>query len=194
MSDAPTRRGETADWRDPWPSQGVRQGEPQPSPGVDSLRAEGFRVVFDVETVPEDGDRYQDHLNNGAPVRMFNELRMAYVAAHLAPDWARYVRRSSRTVVVRELHVQYESEGWLHEEFVGATRWAARRGKAGLVEQRLVEAASGRPFARAWVVQLLVGAEGVEHFPDWFWEAVAGIERGPIPEWPSDRRPWGPPA
>ena len=41
----------------------------------------GFRVVFDVETVPEDGDRYQDHLNNGAPVRMFNELRMAYVAA-----------------------------------------------------------------------------------------------------------------
>lgn len=187
------RRGEGADWRDPWPPQGVRQGEAEPSAGVDALRAEGFRVLFDVESMPEDADRHQDHLNNGAPVRMFNELRMAYVAAHLAPDWPRFIRRSGRTVVVRELHVQYETEGWLHERFVGATRWAARRGKAGLVEQRLVEATTARPLARAWVVQLLVGEQGVEAFPDWFWEAVAEIEGAPIPEWDAARAPWGPP-
>ena len=191
---SPERRGEGADWRDPWPPEGVRQGAPVASAGVDVLRAEGFRVLFDVESVPEDADRYQDHLNNSAPVRMFNELRMAYVAAHLAPDWPRYVRRSGRTVVVRELHVQYESEGWLDEGFVGATRWVARRAKAGLVEQRLVETTTGRPFARAWVVQLLVGADGVEAFPEWFWDAVAEVEGAPVPEWPSERRPWGPPA
>jgi hypothetical protein len=52
----------------------VRQGEPAPSAGVDAMRADGYRVVFDVETRPGDEDRYQDHLNNNAPVRMFNEL------------------------------------------------------------------------------------------------------------------------
>jgi acyl-CoA thioesterase FadM len=192
--DQPQRRGELADWRDPWPPQGVKQGAPAPSTGVDVLRADGFAVLFDVETLPEDGDRYQDHLNNGAPVRMFNELRMAYVAAGLAPEWPRYIRRSNRTVVVRELHVQYETEGWLHERFVGGVAWRARRGKSGLVEQRLVEAETGRPLARAWIVQMLVGAEGkVEPFPDWFWDAVAGVEGAPVPESTVERRPWGPP-
>jgi acyl-CoA thioesterase FadM len=187
-------RGEGADWSDPWPPQGVARGAPAPSAGVDALRGDGFAVLFDVECLPEDADRYQDHLNNAAPVRMFNELRTAYVAAHLAPDWPRFIRRSGRTVVVRELHVQYESEGWLHERFVGATSWRARRGKSGLVEQRLVEAATGRPLASAWVVQLLVGSDGVvEGFPDWFWEAVAGVEGAPVPDWPAERRPWGPP-
>jgi acyl-CoA thioesterase FadM len=173
----------------------VLRGEPAPSPGVDALRADGFAALFDVEPMPEDADRYQDHLNNGAPVRMFNELRMAYVAAHLAPDWPRYVRRSNRTVVVRELHVQYETEGWMHERFVGAVAWRARRGKSGLVEQRLVEAATARPLARAWIVHLLVGSDGrVEEFPDWFWDAVGAVEGAPLPEWPAARTPWGPPA
>jgi acyl-CoA thioesterase FadM len=190
----PRRRGEGADWADPWPPRGVRRGEPAPSPGVDALRAERFSVCFDVESLPEDVDRHQDHLNNSAPVRMFNELRMAYVAASLAPDWPRHLRRARGTVVVRELHVQYESEGWLHESFVGGTSWRARRAKSGLVEQRLVEASTARPLARAWVVQLLVGSDGrVEAFPDWFWEAVAGVEGGPVPEWDDERRPWGPP-
>lgn len=196
MSEAAAgRRGEAADWRDPWPPQGVHQGAPAPSAGVDALRAEGFRVVFDVDPIAGDGDRHQDHLNNGAAVRMFNELRMAYIAANLAPDWPRFVRGSDRTVVVRELHVQYDTEGWIHEHFVGATRWAARRGKAGLVEQRLVEAETARPLARAWVVQLLLGEQGaVESFPDWFWDAIADLEGGPVPELPSVRTPWGPPA
>ncbi len=139
------RRGEGADWQDTWPPVGVRQGEPEPSAGVDALRAEGFRAMFDVEPQPGDEDRYQDHLNNNAPVRMFNELRVAYVAAHLTPDWPRHIRRSNSTVVVRELHVQYETEGWMHERFVGAIAWRARRGKSGLVEQRLVEADDRTP-------------------------------------------------
>jgi len=192
---SPDRRGGGADWRDPWPPQGVRRGEPAPSAGADELRRAGFAVCFDVEALPEDADRYQDHLNNTAPVRMFNELRMAYVAARLAPDWPRHVRRSGSTVVVRELHVQYESEGRVTEAFVGATAWRARRGKSGLVEQRLVEATTGRAVARAWVVQLVVGADGrVEEFPGWFWDALAEVEGAPVPEWPLERRPWGPPS
>lgn len=188
------RRGEGADWKNPWPVVGVRPGAPEPSPGVDALRAEGFRSVFDVEPIDADRDEYQDHLNNTAAVRMFNELRIAYVATHLAPDWVRFVRREGRTVVVRELHALYESEGWMRDRYVGGIRWAERRGKAGLVEERLVEATTARPLARAWVVQLLVTPEGVVAFPDWFWAMIAEVEGGPVPE--SDgagRAPWGPP-
>jgi acyl-CoA thioesterase FadM len=190
----PERRGEQADWRDPWPAQGVHQGDPAPSAGLEALRADGFAVCFDLESIAQDVDQYQDHLNNAAPVRMFNELRMAYVAAKLAPEWPRYVRRSGSSGVIRELHVQYESEAWPHESFVGATAYRARRGKSALMEQRLVEASSGRGLARAWIVQLLVGPDGrVEAFPEWMWDAVARAEGAPIPEWPSQRRPWGPP-
>ena len=98
-------------------------------------------------------------------------------------------------VVVRELRVEYQSEASMHERFVGATRWSARRGKSGLVEHRLVEAMTARPVARAWVVQLYLGPTGaVEPFPDWFWDLVAEVEGAPVPEVPDDRRPWGPPA
>jgi acyl-CoA thioesterase FadM len=190
----PERRGEDADWSNPWPAQGVRRGEPEPSVGVDALRADGYHVVFDVEPIDADRDEYQDHLNNHAAVRMFNELRMAYVAARLAPDWPRYVRRSGLTVVVRELHVLYESEGWMHDRYVGGMRYAEQRGKAALLEERLVEATTARPLARAWVVQLLVTSDGVAPFPDWFWEMVAGVEGGPIPERDATARAqWGPP-
>jgi acyl-CoA thioesterase FadM len=189
-----TRRGEGADWQNAWPVVGIRQGDAAPSPGADLLRAEGFRAVFDVEPVESDRDVYQDHLNNTAAVRMFNELRVAYVASYLAPDWVRYMRRNGNTVVVREIHALYESEGWMHERFVGGIRWAERRGKAGLVEQRLVEATTGRGLARAWVVQLMVAAEGVAAFPDFFWDLVAAVEGAPIPTADvSSRTPWGPP-
>lgn len=190
-----TQRGDGADWSNPWPVVGVRQGDPAPSAGVDALLADGFRLCFDVEPIDEDRDEYQDHLNNTAAVRMFNELRIAYVASRLAPDWPRYVRREGRTVVVRELHVLYESEGWMHDRYVGGVRWAERRGKAGLVEERLVEATTGRPLARAFVVQLLVAPEGVEAFPDWFWAKIADVEGGPVPEADgATRAPWRPPA
>jgi acyl-CoA thioesterase FadM len=189
-------RGRDADWRDPWPVRGVRRGDPEPSPGLDALRADGYVVAFDVDPQDADRDQYQDHLNNAAAVRMFNELRIAYVAARLAPDWPRYVRRRDLAVAVRELHVLYESEGWMHERYVGATHVAARQGKAAVLEQRLVEATTGRPLARAWVVQLLVSAAGaVTEWPDWFFELVAGVQGAPVPvRDAAGRPPWGPPA
>jgi acyl-CoA thioesterase FadM len=189
----PGRRGQSADWSDPWPVKGITREEPEPSPGVDALRAEGFRMVFDVEPIDADRDEHQDHLSNIGAVRMFNDLRVAYVASRLAPDWPRFVRRGGRTVVVRELHVQYESEGWMDDRFVGGVRWAARRGKSALVEQRLVEATSARPLARAWVVQLFVTPDGVAAFPDWLWEMIAEVEGAPVHEIEGERAPWGPP-
>jgi acyl-CoA thioesterase FadM len=196
MSDAAERRGAAANWRNPWPVVGVRQGEPEPSVGVDTLHADGYRAVFDVEAIEADRDEYQDHLNNTAAVRMCNELRIAYVATHLAPDWPRYLRRGGLGVVVRELHFRYESEGWMHERYVGGTRFSQRRGKAAVIEQRLVEATTGRAFASAWGVQLVVRFEGgVVEWPEWFWEMVGEIEGRPIPVVDgAARTPWGPPA
>lgn len=188
------RQWADADWNEEWPVVGVRRGEPESSAGRDAMAADGFAVVFDVEPIAIDADTHQAHLNNSAAVRMFNELRVAYVAAHLAPDWPRHLRRGGMTVVVRDLRVEYQSEASMDERFVGATRWAARRGKSGLVEQRLVEQATARPVARAWVVQLYLGATGaVESFPDWFWDLVEATEGAPVPIVDDARRPWGPP-
>jgi acyl-CoA thioesterase FadM len=188
-------RGHNADWRNPWPVVGVRQGDPQPSAGVDALRADGYATVFDVDPVDADRDEYQDHLNNTAAIRMFNELRVAYIAARFAPRWPKYLRAESLTVVVRELHALYESEGWMHERYVGATRIAERRGLAGILEQRLVEAATARPLARVWIVQLLVGADGrVTDWPPWWWDLVAGVQGEPARTVDLVTRPaWGPP-
>jgi len=188
-------RGQGADWRDPWPVVGVRPGPPTPSAGADALLADGFTIRFDVDPVDSDRDRYQDHLNNTAATRMFNELRIAYVAANLAPRWPKYIRAEGLAVVVRELHVLYESEGWMHERYVGGMRVAQRRGKAAVLEQRLVEADAGRPLARAWIVQLLVGADGrVAVWPDWFFDVVGEAQGGPVPvRDDTGRAPWGPP-
>ena len=185
--------GRDADWRNPWPVRGVRRGDAAPSEGSATLHADGFAVAFDVEVLDDDRDEYQDHLNNTAAVRMFNELRIAYVAARLAPRWPKYVRAEGLTIAVRELHVLYESEGWLHESYVGATRVAQRRGRAVMVEQRLVEQATARPLARAWVLQLLVGGDGVRDWPDWFFDLVAEVQGAPVPVVPDTRPPWGPP-
>jgi acyl-CoA thioesterase FadM len=188
-------RGQGADWRNPWPVVGVRPGDPTPSPGVERLRADGFRAVFDVDPIDADRDQYQDHLNNTAAARMFNELRIAYVAANLAPRWPKYVRAERLAVVVRELHVLYESEGWMHERYAGALRVAQRRGKAVILEQRLVEADSARPLARAWILQLLVDADGqVAAWPEWFFDLVAEVQGAPVAALDAPPRPpWGPP-
>jgi acyl-CoA thioesterase FadM len=190
----PERRGLGADWTNPWPPRGIVQGDPQPSAGVDALIADGYRVIFDVTPMPEDADEWQDHLNNTAAVRMFNELRMAYVAARLAPDWPRFVRRGNLAVVVRELHVQYDSEGWMHDQFVGGTRISQRRGKGGIHEQHLVEATTARSLARAWLVQLLVDGDGrVIDWPEWYWETIATVEGAPARVIDAPRMAWGPP-
>lgn len=152
-------------------------------------------MVFDVDPVDVDRDEYQDHLNNTAAARMFNELRTAYVASRLAPRWPKFVRRAGMTVVVRELHVLYEREGWMHERYVGATRYVQRRGKAAIVEQRLVEATGAAALARAWIVQLLVGSDGrVTEWPAWFWDMVDDVQGAPVPVVDAAGRPsWGPP-
>jgi len=194
MTRPPKSRGKQADWQNPWPVRGIAQGEPEPSAGVDALRAEGYVTIFDVTPIPDDADEYQDHLNNTAVVRMYNDLRVAYVAARFAPDWPRFVRRQGMTLVVRELHVAYDSEGWMHEQYVGATRVAQRRGKALILEQRLVEASSARSLSRAWVLQLLVGTDGkVIDFPDLYFEMVEKAQGTPVPQEPGSRTAWGPP-
>ncbi|MSO78294.1 MAG: acyl-CoA thioesterase [Acidimicrobiia bacterium] len=191
----PEKRGESADWQDAWPVRGILQGEAAPSAGVDALRAEGFSTLFDVEPIPEDEDAYQDHLNNTAAVRIFNDLRIAYVAMRFAPDWPRFMRRSNLTLVVRELHVSYDSEGWMHERYVGATRVEHVRGKALVLDQRLVEATTGRSLCRAWVVQLVISAEGrVMDCPEMYLEMVGKVQGAPVPHLDAARTEWGPPA
>ncbi|MEX0663151.1 MAG: thioesterase family protein [Acidimicrobiia bacterium] len=189
----PEKRGDGADWQNPWPVRGIVQGDPQPSAGVDTLRAEGFTTIFDVIPEPDDADEFQDHLNNTAAVRMFNDLRIAYVAARFAPEWPRYVRRQGLTLVVRELHVSYDSEGWMHERYVGATRVDQRRGKSLILDQWLVHATSGRSLARAWVLQLLVGTDGkVIEFPERYFELAEAAQGAPVAVVQAARTEWGP--
>jgi acyl-CoA thioesterase FadM len=167
--------------------------ESRPS-GAEALRAEGYRFVIDVEPVPTDFDA-QGHLNNAATVRLFNDIRVQYVRGEVGDEWVEILRRDQIMVAAREVHVLYESEGLPGEEFVGALRYIRREGKAAVLEQRLVEASTGRPVARAWVVQLLVQAGAVVEWPESYFARVAAIEGREIPTGP--RRPaesWGPPA
>jgi len=189
------RGGDPAAWRDPWPPVGVRPEPPLPSAGLDRLRADGYSVCFDVDPVPGDRDRWQDHVDNTGIVRMCSELRTAYVAARLAPDWPRYLRRSGATVLVREQHVRYDREAWMHERLVGGTRVAQQRGKAVVVEHALAEAGTGAVVAAAWVVQLFVGPDGrVAPYPDRYWELVTAAEGRTVPRVDDPgRSPWGPP-
>ena len=89
-------------------------------------------------------------------MRLFNDVRIAYVRGEVGEEWMEMLRRDRLVVAAREVHVLYESEGLPDEEFVGAMRYVRREGKAAVLEQRLVEAETGRAVARAWVVQLLV--------------------------------------
>ena len=162
--------------------------------GADALRAEGYRFVIDVEPAPGDFDA-QGHLNNASTVRLFNDLRVAYVRAEVGEQWIETLRREEFVVAAREVHVLYESEGLPGESFVGALRYLRREGKAAVLEQRLVESSTGRAVARAWVVQLLVQRGTVVDWPDSYFSRVASIEGRVIPVGP--RRPaadWGPPS
>ena len=138
----------------------------------------------------------QGHLNNAATVRLFNDLRVAYVHDAIGPEWIETIRRERLVVAAREVHVLYESEGLPGESFVGALRYVRREGKAAILEQRLVEAATGRAVARAWVVQLLVHDGRVVEWPGSYFAAVAAVDGREIPVRPRRRRRrrWGPPA
>jgi acyl-CoA thioesterase FadM len=159
----------------------------------DVLAADGYRFVADVPTTEHDYD-LQGHLNNAAIVRLFNDLRIAYVQVVAGDWWPEMLQARGNVVVARELHVLYESEAVPGEELAGALRYAHRNGKAAIVEQRIVERVTGRPIARAWVVQLLACDGRAIDWPDEYFAAVEAFEGRTV-----ERRarrgapPWGPP-
>ena len=144
---------------------------------------DGYRFVQPLALEPGHIDG-QGHLNNAAVARMLNDLRIAYIHAGPGARWVEYLGQGQRTVVVRELHIAYDREATIDDVIVGCVRVAARRGKAKIVEQRIV----------AWVVQLFVEDGVVRDFPDFYWDAVARAEGHVIGAEPRDPVvPWGPP-
>jgi acyl-CoA thioesterase FadM len=166
-------------------------GVSAPTAGATALEAEGFRFVVPVAPEPGDFDG-QGHLNNAAIVRIFNDLRIAYVLHRLDARWREHLGAEGLVVVAREAHVLYESEGRPGEEYVGAMRYVRREGRAAIIDQRLVEAGAGRPVARGWFVQLLARDGAVVDWPDFYFALVEGVEGRAIEQRPSNRRPWGP--
>ena len=175
-------------------------GDGDPAPAVEGavegavvLGADGYNFVRVVETGPLDFDG-QEHLNNAATVRLFNDMRVAYVHGRIGSWWPDEIRANGYVIAAREVHVLYESEGRPGEQFVGGMKYVGRNGKAAVLEQRIVEAGVGRPIARAWVVQLLVRGGDVVEWPARYFERVAEIEQRAIPVRPrAEVKPWGPP-
>ncbi|HEV7523557.1 MAG TPA: thioesterase family protein [Acidimicrobiia bacterium] len=163
------------------------------SAGAEALETDGYRVIDPVETRADDFDT-QGHLNNAATVRLFNDMRVAYVHGRIGAWWSESIRTNEFVIAAREVHVLYESEGRPGESFVGGMKYVGRDGKAAVLEQRLVEATTGRPIARAWVVQLVVQHGKVIEWPDRYFARVSEIEGRDIPVRPRPvPRPWGPP-
>jgi len=161
--------------------------------GERALRDDGYRFVVPVAPAPSDFDA-QGHLNNAATVKLFNDLRIAYVQGEVGFAWTETLRRDTLVVAARELHVLYESEGFPGEEFFGGMRYVRREGKASVLEERIVESTTGRPVARAWVVQLLVQNGTVVEWPELYFDRVAAIEGRAIPTGPRRAAAeWGPP-
>jgi acyl-CoA thioesterase FadM len=163
----------------------------------DPVRAsaiDGWNFVVDL-TPPAEHFDWQGHLNNSTAVKLLESSRILYITEGLG----REVRRSmweTAVVVVRELHVSYESEGFPGEQYRCGVRAASRTEKAFVIEQELVERTNGRVLLQAWVVMLVVGRdEGrAVAIPDWYWERMEQLEGHAIPtDPPAPRRPWGPP-
>ena len=160
--------------------------------GAGVLEADGYRVVEPVDTSDDDFDA-QRHLNNAAIVRLFNDMRVAYVHGRVGAWWPDEIRTNDCVIAARELHVLYESEGLPGERFVGGMKYVGRKGKAAVLEQRIVESSRGRAIARAWVVQLLVQRGKVIEWPARYFDRVGEIEGREIPvRARSMSRPWGP--
>jgi acyl-CoA thioesterase FadM len=160
--------------------------------GAGVLEADGYRVVEPFDTSDDDFDA-QRHLNNAAIVRLFNDMRVAYVHGRVGAWWPDEIRRNDFVIAARELHVLYESEGLPGERFVGGMKYVGREGKAAVLEQRIVESSRGRAIARAWVVQLLVQRGKVVEWPARYFDRVGEIEGREIPvRARSMSRPWGP--
>ncbi len=154
----------------------------------------GYRYVVPVTLLPEHIDG-QGHLNNAAVARLLNDLRIAYIGAGPGPRWGEYHGAGGRTVVVRELHISYDREATIDDRLVGCVRVSARRGKAKIVEQRLVDADRDAVVAKAWVVQLFLEDGAVIEFPDFYWDAIAVAEGRVIPPEPrAAASEWGAPS
>ena len=161
--------------------------------GARVLELDSYRFIEPVSTDAGDFDT-QGHLNNAAIVRRFNDMRVAYVHGRVGPWWPDAIRANGYVIAARELHVLYESEGLPGEHFVGAMKYVGREGKAAVLEQRIVEATTGRSIARAWVVQLLVQQGTVVEWPARYFERVAEIEGAELPvRARCAPRAWGPP-
>jgi acyl-CoA thioesterase FadM len=159
----------------------------------DGLVADGYRFVTGVPVVESDFDS-QGHLNNAAIARMFNDLRVAYVRGEVGAFWTDMLLEERYVVAARELHVLYESEGMPGETYLGAMRYTRWEGKAGIIEQRIVEASSARPLARAWVVQLLARDGRAIEWPARYYERVCEIEGRTVERQLSRKdRSFGPP-
>jgi acyl-CoA thioesterase FadM len=150
-----------------------------------------FRFVVPVATTDADYDA-QGHLNNAAIVRLFNDLRIAYVQHVAGAEWGETLRGGGYTVAARELHVLYESEGMPGETFTGAMRYLRREGKASVLEERLVESVTGRPIARAWLVHLIVHDGTVVDWPEEYFDRVSAFEGHAIERRARAAREWGP--
>jgi acyl-CoA thioesterase FadM len=160
--------------------------------GTRVLEADGYQFVAPVVATDTDFDA-QGHLNNAATVRLFNDMRIAYVHGRVGPWWPEAIRANGFVIAAREVHVLYESEGLPGERFLGGMKYVGRDGKAAVLEQRIVEAGTGRSIARAWVVQLLVRSGAVVDWPERYFERVAEIEGRELPPRPrSAPKPWGP--
>lgn len=160
--------------------------------GADVLAADGYRFVIEVVPRADDFDG-QGHLNNASTVRLFNDLRIAYVHGEIGSWWPEAIRTRGFVIAAREVHVLYESEGRPDEQFVGAMKYVGREGKSAVLEQRIVEATAGRPVARVWVVQLLLQQGKVVEWPSEYFERVAEIEGHALPVRPrSAATPWAP--
>lgn len=163
------------------------------SAGETVLADDGYRFAAPVHLSDTDFDG-QGHLNNAAVVRVFNDQRVEYIMERIGLWWPQEMRAQHYVVAARELHVSYESEGRPGEQFVGGMKYVRREGKAAVLEQRIVEATTGRSVARAWLVQLLVQDGAVVDWPEPYFAAVAAVEGRPIEVRPARRdRRWGPP-
>lgn len=162
--------------------------------GGRALVADGYRAIGPVDTAAADFDA-QGHLNNAATVRLFNDMRIAYVHGRIGAWWPGEIRTQGYVIAARELHVLYESEGLPGELLVGGMKYVGREGKSAVLEQRIVEATTGRAIARAWVVQLLVQDGAVVEWPARYFACVAEIEGLELPLRPrAEAGRWGPPA
>jgi len=71
------------------------------TPGAAALAADGYRFVVPVESENGDFDA-QGHLNNASTVRLFNDVRIAYVRGEVGEEWAEILRADRLVVAARE--------------------------------------------------------------------------------------------